>query len=228
MRGLGSSSVTFKELTSGSNIGSFFTVVESGTDNNMAPQEFLLRNRTIPAGNFTQIKNELDGIPDGGTKVLETTFSFVESGQIQLFESNDTVKLRNTFSNYFAHDDGTAEWQVFINHAVGGERIASKFHTNVEDTLKAVQIMFPHVNGDVQEQLFNLEIYLDSLDTDPVLVRSLLSPFYPNNVYDTLQGFTTYVLDDLLGTPTPVTIPKDKDFYVSFSRHLRQCWASVR
>ncbi|MCF8245284.1 MAG: T9SS type A sorting domain-containing protein [Saprospiraceae bacterium] len=218
VRALGASSVTFKELSSGSNIGSFFTVVESGTDNNMAPQDFLLRNRTIPAGNFTQIKNELDGIPDGGTKVLETTFSFVESGQLQLFESNDTVKLRNTFSNFFAHDDGTAEWQVFINHAVGGERIASQFHTNVEDTLKAVQIMFPHVNGDVQEQLFNLEIYVGSLDTDPVLVRSLLSPFYPNNVYDTLQGFTTYVLDDLLGTPTPVTIPADSDFFVSFQQ----------
>ena len=218
VRALTASSITFKELSSGMDIGSFFTVVESGTDNNMDPKTHSLRNRTIPAGNFTQIKNELDGIPVGGTKVLETTFAFTESSQTQLFESNDTVKLRNTFDNYFAHDDGTAEWQLYIAHAQGIERFASQFHTNVDDKLEAVQIMFPHVNGDVQEQLFNIEIFVGSLDTDPVLVRSLLKPFYPNNVYDTLQGFTTYVLDDFAGNPMPVNIPADTDFFVSFQQ----------
>ncbi|MBI1223622.1 MAG: T9SS type A sorting domain-containing protein [Bacteroidetes bacterium] len=215
---IASSSVTYKELSSGQDIGSFFTVVESGTDNNMEPHQPITRNRTIPNGNFSQIKNDLDGIPVGGTKILETTFSFVESGQVQLFESNDTVKLRNVFSNYFAHDDGTAEWSINVPHAAGVERVATKFHANEQDSLKAVQIMFPHVIGDVQDQFFNLEIYLGSLDTDPVFVRSLLSPFYPNNVYDTLQGFTTYVLDDFSGNKIPVNIPKDSDFYVSFQQ----------
>ncbi len=217
-RALSASSVSYKELVTGSNIGSFFTVVESGTDNNMPPKEHSLRNRTIPAGNFTQIKNDLDGIPVGGLRVLETTFAFAETSQGVIFEPNDTVKLKNNFSNYFAHDDGTAEWQVYIAHAVEGEQFASKFHANVEDDLEAVQIMFPQVNGDVQEQLFNLKIWVGSLDTDPVFVRSLLKPFYPNNVYDTLQGFTTYVLDDFEGTPMPVTIPEGSDFYVGFEQ----------
>jgi hypothetical protein len=218
VRALTASSITFRELTTATNIGSFFTVVESGTDNNMDPKVHSGRNRTIPAGIFSQIKNELDGIPQANKRVLETTFAFVETSQNQLFESNDTVKLKNEFFNYFAHDDGTAEWQAYIAHAEGIERFATKFHTNVEDKLEAVQFMFPHVNGDVQEQLFNVEIYVGSLDNPPVLVRSLLKPFYPNNVYDTLQGFTTYVLDDFAGNPTPVTIPAGSDFYISFQQ----------
>jgi len=217
-RALSSSSVSYRELVTGTTIGSFFTVVETGTDNNMPPKVHSVRERTIPAGNFTQIKNDLDGIPVGGLRVLETKFAFTETSQGAIFTPNDTVTLRNTFSNYFAHDDGTAEWQVYIGHSVGGEQLATQFHANEDDVLEAVQIMFPHVNGDVQGQFFNLKVWVGSLDSDPVFVRSLLRPFYPNNVYDTLQGFTTYVLDDFLGTPMPVNIPAGSDFFIGFEQ----------
>ncbi|MCU0347668.1 MAG: T9SS type A sorting domain-containing protein [Saprospiraceae bacterium] len=131
---------------------------------------------------------------------------------------NNTVKGKTYLSDYFAHDDGTAEWQVFFEHPVGGEQFASKFHANVADRLHAVQLMFPHVNGDVSDQFFNLKVWVGSLDSEPVLYRQLLTPLYPNLVYDTLQGFTTYLLDDFAGNPTPVDIPAGTDFYIGFEQ----------
>ena len=75
---------------------------------------------------------------------------------------------------------------------------------------------FPHVNGDVQNQLFNLRIWTgDPATTLPIYERELLKPFYANNVFDTLQGFTTYKLQDFVGAETPVFIPEG-DFYVGW------------
>ncbi len=217
IRAIAESNVTFKETTTGMNIGSGFTVVESGTDNNMEEKVHIVRNRTIPAGNFTGIKAGLEGIPIDDLRILESKFAFVATVQLPGFASNDTVVLENTFSNYFAHDDGTAEWQVFIEHGNGNQQFATQFHANVPDTLKAVRIMFPHVNGDVQALQFNLKIWAGSLENDPVLVRPLLNPFYPNNVFDTLQGFTTYVLEDFDGNLTPVALDTG-DFFVGIEQ----------
>jgi hypothetical protein len=215
---LTSSSVTFREKVTGTPIGSTFTVVESGTDNNIPAKVPVTRDRTIPAGNFTQIKSDLEAIPPGNLRLLETTYAFTKSSQAPIFTTNDTVRLVNEFSNYFAHDDGTAEWQLFFAHAQSGEQFAAKFHANVEDEMKAVQLMFPHVGGSLADQEFNLKIWVGSLDSDPVLVRNLLKPYYASDYKDSLQGFTTYLLEDLNGNPTPVTIPADSDFYVGFQQ----------
>lgn len=217
-RALSSSNVSFREKVTGTTIGSNFTVVENGTDNNMPPKVHVTRNRTIPAGNFSEIIDDLEAIPAGDFRQLETTFAFTESSQGQIFTSNDTVRLINEFSNYFAHDDGTAEWQIAFNHPDGDEQFATKFHANVEDEMKAVQIMFPHAGGELEEQDFSLKIWIDSLESTPLFVRSLLKPYYNSDFKDSLQGFTTYVLEDFGGNPTPVSIPAGHDFYVGFQQ----------
>ncbi len=215
---ISASNIKYKELTTNTTVNSPLPVIEGGSDSNIDPKIPTSRSRTIPSGDLSSIVTNLNNIPPGNLRILETEYTIRPSAQLADFAVNDTVRLQTNFSNYFAHDDGTAEWQIFVNHAGGSERLATKFHANVMDSMKAVQIMFPHVNGDVQDQFFNLEIYVGSLDSDPVFVRSLLSPYYPNNRYDTLQGFTTYVLDNELGQKTPVGIPADSVFYVSFQQ----------
>ncbi|MCB0682033.1 MAG: hypothetical protein KDC32_14155, partial [Saprospiraceae bacterium] len=64
----------------------------------------------------------------------------------------------------FAYDDGSAESFLFFDNPQNDNpSLAVKFHTNVADTLRAVQMHFPHVNGNAEEQLFNLYVWVGSL-----------------------------------------------------------------
>lgn len=217
-RAISNSAVDFKELTTGTPFNQGFTVTEMNEENKMPPKEPQTRQRIIPQSKFSELIQSFQSIPDGPRRVVETKYVFSQTSQTGGFMVNDTVRANTVFDNYFAHDDGTAEWQIFVKFASGNaEQIATKFTANVDDTLRAVQIMFPHVNGDVETQLFNLKIWVGSLNSEPVFQRQLLRPFYPDNLYDTLQGFTTYRLEDVLGNETPVLIPKG-DFYVGWQQ----------
>ncbi len=210
---LDDSRANYREVTTATNLGIDVTLA----DNNLA--EILPKtpeNRDKPV-DFSALKATLNGLPPDEPRVVETTFKLAVQAQGVPFRVNDTVHLHTPFADYFSYDDGSAERQIFIRFAQGTEQIAVKFHANQDDTLRAVQFMFPHVNGDVQNQLFNLRIWVDSLNTEPVFERQLLRPFYADNVYDTLQGFTTYRLEDLLGREVPVFIPKG-DFFVGWQQ----------
>jgi hypothetical protein len=216
---LGSSNVSFRETTTNTPFNQNFTVVETGQDNNMPIKTPVLRNRTVPAANFTGIKQNLANIPSADFRNLETKYVFTVTAQPSEYQANDTVILNTPFANYFAHDDGTAEWQVFVKFAKGGEQMASRFSTNIGDTLRAVQMMFPHVAGDVQDQQFKLMVWTaDPASSKPVYESRILKPFYANNVLDTIHGFTTYRLEDISGKSTPVFIPPG-NFWVGWVQH---------
>ena len=217
-RAISNSAVDFRELTTGTNFNQGFTVTEMNEENKMPPKEHQTRKRIIPASKFSDLIQSLQSIPGGAPRLLETTYVFSQTSQTGGFMVNDTVRRHTVFDNYFAHDDGSAEWQIFVKFAGGaGEQIATKYTANVDDTLRAVQFMFPHVNGDIESQVFNLKVWVGSLDSEPVYQRDLVKPFYPDNVWDTLQGFTTYRLEDVLGNETPVLIPAG-DFYVGWQQ----------
>ncbi|RMF23323.1 MAG: hypothetical protein D6765_13275, partial [Bacteroidetes bacterium] len=210
---LDDSRANYREVTTATNLGIDVTLA----DNNLAeilPKTPESRDKPVDFGSLKAILNSL---PPDEPRIVETTFKIAIQSQGEPFRINDTVHLHTPFADYFSYDDGSAERQIFIRFAQGTEQIAVRFHTNQDDTLRAVQFMFPHVNGDVQNQLFNLRIWVDSLNTEPVFERQLLRPFYADNVYDTLQGFTTYRLEDLLGQEVPVFIPKG-DFFVGWQQ----------
>ena len=87
---------------------------------------------------------------------------------------------------------------------------------NIDDSLRAVQIHFPHYRN-VSNATFHLKVYLGELSQDPVYERLFVEPFYPDTVFDTLQGFTTYRLVDANGNLTPIAIPAGK-FYISLEQ----------
>lgn len=215
-RSFSDSRLAFLETSTNEAFDQNFTLADAGSSIT-EPKQHRQIARNIPPV-MSAIKNSLAAIPAGDFRNLQSQLTFTpNASEDPIFKHNDTVRLNNVFSNYFSYDDGTAEWQFFIKSALGGEQMAIKYHANVDDTLRAVQFLFPHVNNNVQNQVFTLKVWAGSLDTEPVFERELLKPFYPNNVLDTLQGFTTYVLNDYSNNETPVFIPKG-DFFVGLEQ----------
>lgn len=215
------SSVNYVELTTGFDFNQNFTVDESG--NAIPIAEPTTRSGVIPPNKYSDFLADLvSSIPDSSYRVIETTYTIFNSTQAgpDAYFSNDTASRQTIFSNYYAHDDGTAELQYFVSDVQGGEEVATQFASTVKDTIRAVQMMFPHYTiGDLESQIFTLKIWVggdEPAESNLVFERELLKPFFPDAVYDTLQGFTTYKLEDILGEPMPVAVDAETNFFVGY------------
>lgn len=111
--------------------------------------------------------------------------------------ANDTLLERQEMYNYYAYDDGTAEWGYGIVGPVGSQ-IAYKFDLLMGDTLRAIQMRFVYGNTNVSLSLFNIVMWSSVIPANgqTVLLYSQ-HPYYE----DTINGFHTYRLDN------PVYIP---------------------
>jgi hypothetical protein len=124
--------------------------------------------------------------------------------------NNDTLNYIQKFSNYFAYDDGTAEkvYGLLGNDA----KFAYEFNLNIQDTLKAIQIHFAHMNADVSAKLFDLLVW-SSIDIPngvsdiQVQKETFLKPIY----VDSLNGWATYPLDT-------VQVLKAGKFYIGMKQ----------
>lgn len=147
-----------------------------------------------------------------------TEYKIDNSSEINLpaIKRNNTVLHETNMSYYYAYDDGTAESNIGVKK--NGSRCAVKFHANVNDTLRAIQLYIPRVFNNVSNQLFNLLVWKGSLNSEPIHSDFLLKPVYLDNLFDTIQGFTTYVLmNEELSGPEPAFIPAG-DFYVGWQQ----------
>lgn len=187
---------------------------------NVEPDTHIVAEKLIDVGDYNNFINNLQSqFPGADELKFETRFGFTQSGQDPAFLAsyeNDFIVKETIFGDYFAYDDGTAESNIKAQNQ--GTDVAVKFHTNVADSLKAFQIHIPHVSVDASLQLFNLKVYLD-LNDEPIYTANFQSPIYVDEIeaVDTLQGFTTYVLKDFEGNPSPVAIPAG-DFYIGWEQ----------
>ena len=165
---------------------------------------------TNPLPDFANAIND-PAFDTGDALTFNFVYEFEQNEETALTAANNVVNRRTVFDNYLAYDDGTGESNLAAKGA--GTQLGVKFTTNVGDSLKSIQVHIPHFNGNVENQFFNLRVHLDDLDSEPIFDRDLLRPFYVNNVFDTLQGFTTYRLENFLGEETPVFIPEG-DFFI--------------
>jgi len=80
-----------------------------------------------------------------------------------IIHQNDTLRHVQSFSNYFAYDDGTAESAFALNATLIGE-VAEKFTTTVPDSLQAIDIYFNPLwhDASLYEGAFNLRIWADA------------------------------------------------------------------
>jgi len=133
---------------------------------------------------------------------------------------NNLVRRRTKFDNYFAYDDGTAESTVQLESFNGiSVQLAVEFRSNVDDSLRAVQIHFPRLTSNVSEQLFNLRIWKNDLESEPVYEAIFQRPVYASDFLDTLQGFSTYPLNDpLTGAFQAIELKADSLYYIGFEQ----------
>ncbi len=109
--------------------------------------------------------------------------------------SNDTVKFKQQFHNYYAYDDGTAEngYGLEIQSPVGVSMAAYRFNMAKEDKLRGVRFYFNPQLEDVSQKLFSLMIWTgDSLPENLEYQIDSLSPIYS----PILNGFRTYTIND--------------------------------
>ncbi|RYD98451.1 MAG: T9SS type A sorting domain-containing protein [Sphingobacteriales bacterium] len=111
--------------------------------------------------------------------------------------ANDTITYRQTFSNYFAYDDGSAESAYYMSSYQGVPSfVAQEYALSVRDTLRGVQIYFPRQVPDAANKMFYLQIYrkIDVVDgqNEMVYEQTDLYPDYESRV----NGFVTYRFDN--------------------------------
>lgn len=134
-------------------------------------------------------------------------------------KSNNKVTRNTYIGQIMAYDDGTAEMHVATPAYTSLKtQIAQKFHLNEPDTLQGIQILFPRIYENVSNQLFNLKVWIGSLDKEPDYIYELRRPIYADAIFDTLQGFTSYPLvNAFTQEQTPLAIPKG-DFYIGWQQ----------
>ncbi len=101
----------------------------------------------------------------------------------------DTVEAKQSFYNYLAYDDGTAEAGYGLSPA--GAMLAYKFHLQKPDTLRGVRMFFNKVVHNYNEKLFHITVWNDN-NGEPGLIiyqkKNVLPDFTDgfNNFFDKL------------------------------------------
>lgn len=84
------------------------------------------------------------------------------------WQQNDTVRFTQTFGNYYAYDDGTAENGYGLTSTASRIYLACRFDLNVRDTLTAVEMMVNRTLGAQNEAIqFYLTVWQADEDGKP-------------------------------------------------------------
>ena len=120
------------------------------------------------------------------------------------YRINDTITISTPLKDYFAYDDGVAEFPVYFNTSDFDE-VAVQFYLNEEDTITALDIYFPQYtyNSDSVEGTDVVMMVWDSIS----VANSSTGTFGYENVvysvdinlqYSALNQYVRYSLDTLL------------------------------
>jgi len=206
-----------EEITSATPVAN--TQLLDGSQSNVSMGKNVISSTQIANG-FSSLQTGLGSFPNFTLIELDRTFTYPklseEPGSVPAVSRNNTVTRKIIFDNYFSYDDNTAE--TGIEASKKNTQIAVKFNANVADTLKAVQIHFPHIVVNSENQLFNLKVWIGELDDEAEYSGLLQKPLYIDSFTDSLNGFTTYVLTDAItGERVPLAIPPG-DFYIGWQQ----------
>lgn len=108
----------------------------------------------------------------------------------------DTLRFRQKFFNYYAYDDGTAEFGYGLTPT--GAQLAYKFTLSRRDTLRAIQMYFNKTLTGANERYFHLAVWgdLNGIPGDLLYIKENQKPLFGNELFE----FQTYYLDE----PLPV------------------------
>jgi hypothetical protein len=143
---------------------------------------------------------------DNNDSALFRITSMLKTDQFDPKE-NDTLVYYQTFKNYFAFDDGTAEAGYGIN-GLGSRNamFAYRFNSYIQDTLRAISICFNDSYQDANMRSFDLMVWDDN-NGQPGNNLYALEEVMVDQAPD-INGFYTYRLPD--------KVPVNNIFYVGW------------
>lgn len=119
------------------------------------------------------------------------------------FRSNDTTSTINVLHNYYAYDDGTAEFNAGISQQYG--KMAYQYVIGEQDTLKAIQIHFPNMSPNPAGKTLELTIWDEIEEKEVVLSK--------RNIEVQTSALNEFIIYDLV----PAVIVKDT-FYIGWTQ----------
>ena len=151
-------------------------------------------------------------IPDlKESTIFKITHIFQKTTGSDFAPVNDTCVFEQKFLNYYAYDDGTAEYGYCIKNTYNFAYLAMKFPIQVADQLSAVQMWFNHTkNSENEEALFSIVVWEDK-NGEPDMGKRLYTmagkrPQFEGQFLD----FFTYKFDE--------KIPVNKTIWVGFEQ----------
>ena len=106
---------------------------------------------------------------------------------------NDTVLFQQKFYNYYAYDDGTAEYGYGLN--ASGGKIAMRFSLAKADTLRGVQMYFNPIIQNVSSRHFKIMVWNSISPSENIIYQGPeVNPVYG----DSLNAFNTYYFYTLM------------------------------
>ncbi len=187
-------------------------------DNALSPIPSGLERRTITAGALDV--NALDLNQD--SLIIETEFHITSGDNFLIAEIlpgdtifypsvdyrvNDTVRSTFTLNEYFAYDDGEAEFGVEVNQ--NGGKVAYQFVAPKKDLLTQVDIYFPPLGRNQGAIPFQLMVWksLEDSTGEEVVLRAQQSQVAPSIQ---LNQFTTFELS------SPLVV--EDTFYIGYEQ----------
>ncbi len=104
---------------------------------------------------------------------------------------NDTISATAELADYYAYDDGSAEFGVRMNQRLG--RTVVRFITKTPDTLGGMRMALVPIRKDVSGQGFTIQVY-SNRDGRPD--RVMYQKSVPVQYDSTRNGFTTYEFNE--------------------------------
>lgn len=165
----------------------------------------------------------IEDLPDNDSLLIQTVFwhspgevgqtgdGFLDGSRINL-RVNDTVRVNSLLTNYYAFDDGSAEYAVGTN-VINGQ-VAVKYWVGMPDTLTHVDILFPNISPLADGQPLDLRILsklVDETDDQSAVLRSQQITVQTATGIDV---FTRYALN------TPVII--SDTFFISYRQNVNE------
>ncbi len=160
-------------------------------------------NPNIAAGIFKDVIYPKIGF-ELDTSVNDTCATFqichsIETDNAPLLQLNDTVTYDQVLSNYYAYDDGSAEWAWGIWGS--GAFVAYQYDVMQADSIRSIMIHWAPSVEDVSQKLIRLTIWEDDGAGKPgsIIYQTPAlhgeSPIYSNDK----NGFVEYFLKDASG-----------------------------
>ncbi len=154
--------------------------------------------------NFTTRIDTLVPVRDSVT--VRSLYTASENSDVH--RTNDSIYKEQLFANYYAYDDGSAEAGYGIDFGSG--KVAIGYETNIDDTLRAIDIYFNQSLTTNSGINFTLKVWnaiaFSGQQEKLMHFQTVLVPEHNYSYRNAMGGFTRYVLD------TPRFLAKGKFF----------------